>query len=454
MTHPPCYMVIDMKCFYASVECAERHLNPFETCLVVADVTRGKNALCLAISPKMKALGVKNRCRLSEIPSNIRYEIAPPRMQLYIDYAADIYGIYLDYFSPDDIHVYSIDESFIDATRYLEAYKMTPKQLAGKLMNEIADRLCIPSTSGIGTNLYLAKIALDITAKHSPDHMGYLDEKLYCETLWDHEPLSDFWQVAGGTCRRLERYGIRTMRGIAECPPDRLYELFGKNAELLIDHAWGRESCLMSDIKNYRAKTHSVSFSQILPRNYSFDEARIVLQEMILNGSHELMKRKVITRKIWIGINYAYSTVSSSKGSARMISASNANSLLQEVALPLFDRIADKSVPIRRLAIAFEDVVDESCEGYDFFTDWNAVAREKERERAVMELAEKYGRNAVVRGTSYLGCATQRERNEMIGGHRAGYDDARRESKAVCPVRRNEGAAGGAQRPRGEAFPR
>ena len=432
--HSPCYLAIDMKCFYASVECAERQLNPFETCLVVADVTRGKNALCLAISPKMKALGVKNRCRLSEIPGNIRYEIAPPRMQLYIDYAADIYFIYLDYFSPDDIHVYSIDESFIDATRYLDAYKTTPKQLAGRLMNEISDRLHIPSTAGIGTNLYLAKIALDVTAKHAPDHMGYLDEALYRETLWDHEPLSDFWQVAAGTCRRLDRYGIHTMRGIAECPQDCLYRLFGKNAELLIDHAWGREPCLMSDIKSYRARTHSVSSSQILPRNYSADEARIVLQEMILSGSHELMKRKVITRKLWLGIGYAYGTVPSSKGSARLISATNANSLLLEAALPLFDRIADREVPIRRLALAFEDVVDESCEGYDFFTDWNAVAREKDRERAVMELAEKYGKNAVVRGTSYLDCATQRERNEMIGGHRAGYDDARRESEAVRPV--------------------
>lgn len=443
----PCYMAIDMKCFYASVECAERRMNPFETCLVVADETRGKNALCLAISPKMKALGVKNRCRLSEIPRNIRYIVAPPRMQLYIDYAADIYSIYLDYFSPDDIHVYSIDESFIDVTRYLAAYKTTPKQLAAKLMNEISYRLQIPSTAGIGTNLYLAKIALDITAKHAKDHMGYLDEQLYRETLWDHEPLDDFWQVAGGTCRRLERYGIRTMRGIAECPQDCLYSLFGKDAELLIDHAWGRESCLMSDIKNYRAKTHSVSFSQILPRDYSFEEARVVLQEMILHGSHELMKRRVVTRKVWIGVGYAYSSISSAKGSARMTGATNANSLLQEAALPLYDRIADEKIPIRRLAIAFEDVVDESCEGYDFFTDWNAVEREKERERAVMELAGKYGKNAVMRGTSYLACATQRERNEMIGGHRAGYDDARREGEAVRPVRRNEGPAGGPQRP-------
>lgn len=421
------YMCIDMKSFYASVECAERCLNPFETCLVVADETRGENALCLAISPKMKALGIKNRCRLSEIPKDVKYIIAPPRMQLYIDYAADIYAIYLNYFSPDDIHVYSIDESFLDVTHYLGAYHMTPKLLAKTLMNEIADKLQIPSTAGIGTNLYLAKVALDITAKHTKDHMGYLDENLYRQTLWDHKPLSDFWQVSTGTVNRLAQFGISTMRGITQAPEQLMYKTFGKNAELLIDHAWGRESCEMKDIKNYRAKTHSVSFSQILPRDYSYEEARIVMQEMVLHGSHELMKRKVITPKIWIGVGYNYSaTIPTSKGSTRLISATAVNSLLQEAALPLYDKLADRHTPIRRLAIAFEDVVDEGCEGYDLFTDWASVEREKARERAVMEIAEKYGKNALLRGTSYLDAATQRERNEMIGGHRAGYDDAGR----------------------------
>ena len=421
------YMCIDMKSFYASVECAERQLNPFETCLVVADESRGTHALCLAISPNMKALGIKNRCRLSDIPQNVKYIIAPPRMQLYIDYAADIYAIYLNYFSPDDIHVYSIDESFLDATHYLGTYHMTPKQLAKTLMNEIADKLQIPSTAGIGTNLYLAKIALDITAKHAKDHMGYLDEELYQQTLWEHEPLSDFWQVSTGTVNRLARFGISTMRGITQAPEQIIYKAFGKNAELLIDHAWGRESCEMKDIKNYRAKTHSVSFSQILPRDYTYEEARIVMQEMVLHGSHELMKRQVIAPKVWIGVGYTYSaTIPSGKGTAKLTSATSVNSLLQEAAMPLFDKLADRSTPIRRLAIAFCDVVDEGCEGYDLFTDWAAVEREKARERAVMEIAEKYGKNALLRGTSYLDAATQRERNEMIVGHRAGYDDPSR----------------------------
>ena len=421
------YLCIDMKCFYASVECAERQLNPFETCLVVADESRGKHALCLAISPKMKALGVKNRCRLSDIPGNIQYIIAPPRMQLYIDYAADIYALYLNYFAPEDIHVYSIDESFIDATAYLGVYGLTPKELAKKLMEEIAEKLQIPSTAGIGTNLYLAKIALDITAKHAKDHMGYLTEELYRETLWDHLPLSDFWQVSSGTIRRLERCGVRTMRDIAHAPEELIYRLFGKNAELLIDHAWGRESCRMEDIKNYRSQSHSVSFSQILPRDYSFDEARVVMSEMILHGCHELMKRKVVTGKIWIGVAYSSRTPRpTSKGSTRLLSAASANSLLQPPAMELFDKIADRATPIRRLAVCFADVVDEGCEGYDFFTDWDAVEREKKREHTVLEIAEKYGKNALLRGTNYLTGATQRERNEMIGGHRAGYDDERR----------------------------
>lgn len=418
------YMVIDMKCFYASVECAERQLNPFETCLVVADETRGPNALCLAISPKMKALGIKNRCRLSEIPKDVKYIIAPPRMQLYIDYAADIYAIYLNYFSPDDIHVYSIDESFLDVTHYLGAYHMTPKLLAKTLMNEIANQLHIPSTAGIGTNLFLAKIALDISAKHAKDHMGYLDEELFRQTLWDHEPLTDFWQIADGTMARLAKYGIRTMRGITQASEQLLYKTFGKDAELLIDHAWGRESCRMEDIKNYRAKTHSVSFSQILPRDYSYEEARIVMQEMILHGTHELMKRKVIAPRVSIYVGYTYrATIPGSKGSIKLTSATAVNSLLQEAVMPIFDRIADRETPIRRLAIAFENVVDEGCEGYDLFTDWHAVEREKARERAVMEINGRYGKNAVLRGTNYLKGATQRERNEMIVGHRAGYDD-------------------------------
>lgn len=419
------FFCIDMKTFYASVECAERGLNPFETNLVVADRTRGKNALCLAISPKLKAQGVKNRCRLSDIPQHINYIVAPPRMKLYIDYSADIYGLYLKYFDPADIHVYSIDESFIDVTGYLTTYGKTPKELARVVMNDIANTLHIPSTAGIGTNLFLAKIALDITAKKTKDHLGYLNEELFRETLWDHKPITDFWMIAAGTARRLEKYGITTMRQIANFPESLLYKTFGINAELLIDHAWGRESCRMSDIKNYRAKSKSVSFSQILPRDYSYEDAKTVMTEMLFNGCRELVKRHVITKRVRIGIGYSREQHETTEAAVRLSSATALSSRLKPAAMQAFERAAIRGIPIRRLVISFENVCDEGCEGYDFFTDWNSVEKEKARDKAALEITEKYGKNALLRGVNYMDGATQRERNEMIGGHRAGYDDPR-----------------------------
>ena len=417
------YFCIDMKTFYASVECAERGLNPFETYLAVVDENRGKNALCLAITPKMKAKGIKNRCRMSEIPRDIDFIKALPRMQLYIDYAADIYGIFLNYFDPRDIHVYSIDESFIDVTDYLKMYKLSPRQFAKKLMNEIATKKQIPSTVGIGTNLYLAKIALDITAKHSTSHIGFLTEEIYRETLWKHRPITDFWQVAEGTARRLAKYAIYDMGGVANAPQELLYKEFGINAELLIDHAWGREPCLIEDIKNYKGKSKSVSFSQVLPRDYTFEEARIVFSEMVLNGCQEMMRRHVITKKVGLFVGYTFGGQEPTGGTIRMTITTNLNSCIQPYAMDLFDRTTDKHTPIRRLGITFADVCDEGCEGYDLFTDFDAVKRERERERAVVGIMDKYGKNAVLRGTNHLDCGTQKERNTFIGGHRAGYDD-------------------------------
>lgn len=417
------YFCIDMKTFYASVECAERGLNPFETYLAVVDENRGKNALCLAITPKMKAKGIKNRCRMSEIPRDIDFIKALPRMQLYIDYAADIYGIFLNYFDPRDIHVYSIDESFIDVTDYLKMYKLSPRQLAKKLMNEIATKKQIPSTVGIGTNLYLAKIALDITAKHSTSHIGFLTEEIYRETLWKHRPITDFWQVAEGTARRLAKYAIYDMGGVANAPQELLYKEFGINAELLIDHAWGREPCLIEDIKNYKGKSKSVSFSQVLPRDYTYEEARIVFSEMVLNGCQEMMRRHVITKKVGLFVGYTFGGQEPTGGTIRMTITTNLNSCIQPYAMDLFDRTTDKHTPIRRLGITFADVCDEGCEGYDLFTDFDAVKRERERERAVLGIMDKYGKNAVLRGTNHLDCGTQKERNTFIGGHRAGYDD-------------------------------
>ena len=426
------YLCIDGKCFYASIECAERGLNPFETNLVVADPARGKNALCLAISPHLKSLGVHNRCRLSDIPGNIKYEIALPRMNLYIEYCADIYALYLDYIAPEDIHVYSIDEAFIDITSYLRTYHTDARSFAKFLMNQIADKLHIPTTAGIGTNLYLAKIALDITAKHAKDHLGYLDEELFKQTLWDHQPLTDFWGIADGKANRLSRYGIFTMRGIAEADQSLLYKTFGVDAELLIDHAWGRESCLMSDIKNFRSKSHSVSFSQILPRDYDYNEAAVVIAEMAIHGCLELYKRHVITNRIWIGVGYSrYEMYPPTQTTIKLRCATQLASIIEPAVKQKFQEIVARGVPIRHLGIAFCDTRDEGCEGYDLFTDWAAVDKEKAVERTVLEIRDKFGKNAVLRGINLNKAGTQRERNGFIGGHRAGYDDERATRQAI-----------------------
>lgn len=411
-----------MKTFFASCECAERGYNPFETNLVVADVTRGKNALCLAITPKMKAAGVKNRCRLSEIPDYIKYEIAPPQMQLYIDYAANIYDIYLDYFAPEDIHVYSIDESFIDLTDYLKIYKKDAKALVKEILEMIDFKLHIPATAGIGTNLYLAKIALDITAKHVEDHMGVLTEEAFIKTLWNHKPLTDFWGISRGTVNRLSKYGIFDMEGIAKASEELLYKVFGINAELLIDHAWGRETCLMKDIKNYKSKSHSVSFSQILPRDYSYQEARTVLEEMVFQGTYELMKRHVVTNRIGLIIGYSLDEIPMTGGTTKILALTNLSSVIMPAMEALYDSTTKTGVLIRRIGIEFLDVEDESNEMYDLFTDIEEKEKEKKIEKTVLEIKNKYGKNALLKGVNLKEEGTQKERNELIGGHRAGYD--------------------------------
>lgn len=411
------YYCIDMKCFFASVECAERGLDPFETPLVVADEARGGGAICLAVSPMMKRLGVKNRCRLFEIPKSIDYLIAKPRMQKYIDYAADIYEIYLRHISPNDIHVYSIDEAFIDATDYLKCYRKEPEEFARFLVSEIAREKKIPATVGVGTNLYLAKVALDITAKKSPNHIAMLDEERYRETLWQHQPLTDFWQISHGTVRRLARYAMFDMRSIAKAPEETLYRLFGVNAELLIDHAWGRESCTIADIKKYRSKSRSMSSSQILFSDYSFDKAAVVLCEMLRSGCQEMMRRRVITSKIAIYVGYSKDALPSAKGSVRMTATTQVYSVILPYVMQLFEKITDKKTPIRRLAITFCDLVSDGWEGYDLFTDVEAVEREKRLEHTVLGIKEKYGKNSMLRLVDFQEGATARERNKLIGGH-------------------------------------
>ncbi|MBP5269649.1 MAG: DNA repair protein, partial [Clostridia bacterium] len=303
-----------------------------------------------------------------------------------------------------------------------------PVGFARHLMNEIALRCRIPSTAGIGTNLYLAKIALDITAKHSPDHVGFLDEDIYRGTLWDHRPITDFWMVAAGTANRLAGCGIYDMRGVAQAAPELLYRLFGRNAELLIDHAWGREPCLISDIKRYRPKTNSVSFTQILPRDYTRSEGETVMAEMARNGADELVRRGVATSKISIFVAYSREALPPSRASARLGAATCLASVITDAAVRLYRRTACDAAPVRRLGIAFENVCRGECVGYDVFTDPEAAERELRLRRTVIGIRDRYGRNAVLSGTDFLPEGTQRERNGFIGGHRAGYDDKRGKS--------------------------
>lgn len=411
------YLCIDMKSFFASVECAELGLNPFETNLVVTDESRGAGAICLAVSPKMKSLGVKNRCRLFEIPKGIDYIIAKPKMKRYIDYAADIYEIYLNYISPEDIHVYSIDECFIDATDYLKCYNLTAEQLVKKLIDEIAIKKGIPATAGIGTNLYLAKIALDITAKKSPEHIGFLNEELYKKTLWRHRPITDFWQISVGTAKRLAKCGIFDMEGIALAPQNILYKIFGINAELLIDHAYGRESCTMADIKAYKGKHKSVSMSQILFEDYNYLKARTVVKEMVLNGCQELMRRRVITNSISIYVGYSKDVIKGDNASVKILQTTNVYSVIVDEVIKLFDKITDKNTPIRKLGISFNNVVDESGEGYDIFTNFSAVQKEKQAEKAVLDIKDRFGKNSILRLIDLTEGATARQRNKLIGGH-------------------------------------
>ena len=407
-----------MKSFYASVECADKGLDPFTTRLVVADETRGKNALCLAVTPYLKTLGVKNRCRLSDVPKDDLI-VAVPRMSRYIEVCADIYELYLKYFSPDDIHQYSIDEAFIDLTDYLTAYRKTPVEMARFLVKKIAEVVKIPASAGVGDNLYLAKIALDISAKKSPDRVAYLSEEKFRRTLWEHTPLTDFWGISYGTAARLRKFGVVTQKGITECPEELLYKSFGINAELLIDHAYGKESCLMSDIKAYRGKSKSVSASQILPTDYTYEQARTVLTEMVLDLCQRMMRRGVVARGVGLYIGYTRDTRDPDGGSVSTSETTSNFSILERYALALYDEIVDKKTPVRRLGLTFNNVCNEKNEAYDLFTDCDRVARENRAERTVLDLKDRFGKNVVLRAVDLKKEGTTRERNGFIGGHKA-----------------------------------
>ncbi|ANU70994.1 DNA repair protein [[Clostridium] innocuum] len=413
------YLCIDLKTFFASVECVERKLDPFAVNLVVADPSRGKGALCLAVSPKMKEQGVHNRCRIFEIPDNISYITAMPRMNLYMQYSADIYGIYLKYISREDIHVYSIDEAFLDVSEYLQMYSVSAKELARMILQDIYTTTGITATVGIGTNLYLAKIALDITAKHAKDNMGILDEQLYRETLWHHKPVSDFWQVGRGISKRLEKYSVADMYDIAHMDERILYREFGVNAEYLIDHAWGREPTTIKEIKAYKSKSNSLSNSQILFEDYNYEEALLVLKEMVELNVQNLVESHRVTDHIGLYIGYSARNVKATGGSRKLSNVTNSYAYLRNAFIELYRETVNRQELVHMLSISFGNVVDEMYETYDLFTDFNALEKEKKLQLTLLNIKHKFGKNAVIKGMNLLNKATAISRNKLVGGHNA-----------------------------------
>ncbi|MBD5117142.1 MAG: DNA repair protein [Ruminococcaceae bacterium] len=417
------YFCIDLKSFYASVECVERGLDPMKTNLVVADPERSEKTICLAVSPSMKALGVKNRCRAFEIPKGIEYITAPPRMQKYIDYAAKIYGVYLNYISKDDIYVYSIDEVFIDATEYLGYYRLTAKEMALMLMNKVLENVGVRAACGIGTNLYLCKIALDITAKHSEDFIGILDEESYRRTLWDHQPLTDFWRIGHGTEKKLNEHGLFTMRDIAQADEETLYRIFGIDAELIIDHARGIEPTTIADIKAYKPKTNCISVGQVLMRDYTCDEGRLIIREMMDLLCLDMVDRDIVTASVTLQIGYSNALhVPPAKGTVSFKTETNSDKIIIPEAVELYNRITDKDKLIRRVNITCNNTVpDTGNRQMSFFdTDPEGDEKNKKLQKAIISMRKKYGKNSMLKGMNLEAAGTTIERNRQIGGHKSG----------------------------------
>lgn len=461
------YIAIDMKSFYASVECVARKLDPLKAKLLVADPTRSDQTICLAVSPALKAIGVPGRPRLFEAKQKIfeyemrthhivDYIIATPRMAEYERVSAQIYSIFLHYAAPEDIHVYSIDESFIDCTKYLHIYEEEAERtgkhpahvMAMTIIREVLSVTGITATVGIGTNMYLAKVAMDIVAKKSkPDKDGVriaeLNEDSYKYLLWDHTPLTDFWQVGMGKSARLENAGLHTMGDVARFSLENeewFYKTFGIDGEIMIDHAWGIEPVTMYDIKHYHTDNHSLSNGQVLPRPYSYDEARIVIQEMIDVLSTDMFAKNLISEIFTWWVSYDWKSMEycpqyngpvcidfygrlhpkHANGTARTMEKTNLSRYITEVMLPDFDRKTDHRLLFRKLTVCAADVVaDEGFFQLDFFTNYDKMDKERRLQGAMQAVRAKFGNNAVLHGMNYLQGATTRERNTQIGGHRA-----------------------------------
>ena len=502
------YAAIDLKSFYASVECVARGLDPLKTNLVVADTTRTEKTICLAVSPGLKAYGIPGRARLFEVIEKVReinaerirksptkklkgkssdtgvlandpelaldFIIAPPRMKHYMEVSGKIYEIYINYISPDDIHVYSIDEVFIDLTEYLKTYGLTPRELTMKLIREVLSQTGITATAGIGPNLYLAKIAMDIEAKHClPDKFGVriaeLDEQSYRKKLWKHQPITDFWRIGRGYAKRLAEKGLYTMGDVAKCSvggegefysEDLLFSLFGVNAELLIDHAWGWEPCTIADIKSYNSDNNSISSGQVLKTPYKFEDTKIIIREMADTLALELVQKGLVTDQVVLNIGYDSENIISNHqltdysgeistdrygrktpkpthGSINLERFSSSGYLITEAALKLFDKIAKRDLFVRHIYLILNHVTSREnglstcCPVQpDLFSELlKDEEKEKETEimlekenrlqKSILAIQSKYGKNAILKGMNLQEKATQKERNAQIGGHRS-----------------------------------
>lgn len=451
------YIAIDLKSFYASVECVERGLDPLTTNLVVADESRTAKTICLAVTPTLKALGLSGRSRLFEVIQKaqeyekrygrkLEYIVAPPQMAHYIDCSADIYSIYLKYVSPEDIHVYSIDEVFMDVTNYLNLYQMSAYDLAKTIIKDVLNTTGITATAGIAPNLYLCKVAMDIVAKHIPAdedgvRIAQIDEMLYRKYLWEHRPLTDFWRTGPGLTKQLESHGLFTMGDIARTSmenPDYLFELFGVDAELMIDHAWGYEPCTIDYIKKYKPSTTSIGSGQVLHEPYTKDKARIIVKEMLELLVLDLVDKGLVTDAVVLHVGYDRVSVDEGKykgevkvdrygrkvpksahGTANFGTMTSSTKKIRDGVLALFDQIVDEKLFVRRINVSAIRLEPEGYQQFDFFTDPAELEREKKMQNAMLNIQKKFGKNAILKGTNLEEGATTIDRNQQIGGHKA-----------------------------------
>lgn len=423
------YMCIDLKSFYASVECVERGLDALKARLVVADPSRGRGAICLAVSPALKEMGVKNRCRVFEIPDSIDYICALPRMKKYMEVSAKIYKIYLKYVSKDDIHVYSIDECFLDVTKYLKLYGISAKELAKRIIDDVFLTTSITATCGIGTNLFLAKVALDVISKHASDNIGYLNEDEFKDKIWHLKPITSIWGISRGTEARLLKHGITDLYGITQIDEEILYKEFGINAELLIDHANGIETCTIEDIHNYKPKNNSMTSQQVLFENYKYSDALLVLKEMVDLICLDLVEKDLVTNTIGLFIGYSdksyndYSRDNGAGGSKKLSGFTCSREKIMEAFVKMFEAKVDKTKLVRRIGITLSNLVSADYASIDLFSDLESEEKEKNLQEAIIAIRNRFGKNSLLKGMNLEQKATTIKRNRLIGGHNASEDE-------------------------------